>query len=179
MRRIAILLTCLALAACATGPTVTVPRVPEWIPAREVTSDVVNGEALRLVRVWPQLSDTRFTLVNRAWLDRAMPWSWEFAKSIGLAYTPESFDCDKFAKAFSLAAEISAARAGVKAAPLIARLHVKQVHAWGGVPAGGSHAVNAVATDDGVLVVDIQTRAVCKLADYPNLAHIYAVKIGD
>jgi hypothetical protein len=50
--------------------------------------------------------------------------------------------------------------------------------AWGGIPIGGAHALIAVATDAGVIIVEPQTRATISLDEYPNRDHIFAVKIG-
>jgi hypothetical protein len=174
----ALLVALLISAGCTSQRSISVPRVPDWIPAKAVTVSEVIARSRQLVHVSPQLSDGAFTTVSREWLDLALPWSWEFAIATGLAYVPESFDCDKFAKAFSLSAEISAARAGVKAQPLVARIYVMQVKAWGGIPIGGAHALIAVATDAGVIIVEPQTRATISLDEYPNRDHIFAVKIG-
>lgn len=167
------------MAGCSTGSTVRVPRLPEWRQTiLRVDSAYVRVQSYALARVFPDLSDESFTTVSYAWLQKALPWSAEFLHATGVAYVRESFDCDKFAKALSLAAEISASRAGVKAQPLVARIYVQQHVAWGGIPAGGGHALVVVATDRGLFVVEPQTRTLVPFTSYPNREYITAVKIG-
>jgi len=179
MKYLSLLLACSLLVGCATD-YVKVPRVPAW---DDVDIVYEAGDVRRFVfaevGVFPSLSDSEYTPMSDDWVDRMLDWTWHFSHATGIAYTAESFDCDKFAKAASLAAEIAAARAGVKAQPLIARVYVMQKLPFGGVPAtDGAHAVNAVLTETGIWIIEPQTRRKTELKNYPNKNHIYHVAIG-
>lgn len=189
-RLLALLLVALALAAggCASGPsaeTITLPRIPAWQPptdARIFTAQEVRAELELLVPPGASVrfSDGHYTLVSYEWLQRYLAWTWEAAKADGLEYTPESFDCEDFADAFALFVRRAAARAGVRASPLVPTLTVIQSTAWAHVPAGGAHEVSAVATDRGHFVIEPQPDAgpfrTVALAAYPN--YILEVKYG-
>jgi len=178
--KIALLILSLAFFGCSTTG-ITVPRVPAWVPtaAPQVTQAQVIAECSRLAPfAVVETSDATFTPLAHAWIERAADWTWHFAKATGIVYTAESFDCDKFALGFALAANIASSRAGVKAQPLLARIHVLQTVAWGGAPAGGAHAINGFLSERGIYVLDPQSRALVPLADYPNRAGIFRIKIG-
>jgi hypothetical protein len=163
-------------------PTVEVPRVPAWrapLDGRTFTAMQVRQEIQRLTTPFTAIdtTDATFAPLSHEWFTEALDWSWHFAKATGLAYTPESFDCDKFSLALALAANIAAGRAGVKAQPLLARIHVNNLVPWAGVR-DGAHALNAAMTDRGLFVVEPQNRTTAPLADYPNRAQIFRVKLG-
>lgn len=180
--RVLVAFYCLLLVGCATAETITLPRVPQWRapsdPRTYTAAEVVQQCGGILPGVTVDTSDVTFTAVNHLWLTEAAEWSWQFSKGIGLVYTAESFDCDKFAAGFALAANVAAARAGVRAQPLLARIYVRQLASFGGVPAGGGHALNVVLTDRGLYVIEPQSRVIVPLAEYPNRAAIFRVKIG-
>lgn len=183
---------CLAfVTGCSTttpGATITLPMLPPWRepsdPSRVSGAEVFDG----VVRLAPlatlQTSDNTFTRLNAAYASELIAWTRSFVwaeqstQRAGLSYTPESFDCDKFAKAFTLAAEVAAARAKIHAQPLAFRIYVHQLAAFGGVPAGGNHALVALVTDAGVLIVEPQTGQTAPLESYPNRAEIYRVTVG-
>lgn len=181
-----------ALQGCVAGESITLPRLPAWRapanPAPVAWSEVTA--AVRRLAPNAQLatSDAAFTRVNRQFAAEVIAWTRalvdveEHTPGDGLHYTPESFDCDKFAKAFTLAVELAAGRAGVKAQPLAARIYVRQEAPFGGVPAArppaDGHALVALATDEGVLIVEPQTGECVPLEQYPNRATIWRVSIG-
>lgn len=167
-RALAAALVAALLSSCQSADVVTIPRAPAWIlprDARPVTAAEVRAEVARLAplaRLSPP-RDASYERVSRAWLDAYCSWTWEAARATGIRYVPESFDCENFAGLFAEIARAKAAAAGRTSAPLIAVVVV----ATGG-PA--SHALVAVATDEGVLVVEPQPDAgpfrVKPLADY-------------
>lgn len=173
-------LLALALGGCAHS----VPPVPAWrapANARTYTSLEVRTEIARLAPLATiYTSDNTFIALNHEWLVATLDWSWHFAKAIGFSYTAESGDCEKFSVMLSLAANVAAMRAGVKAQPLSARTDVRQVEPFGGVPAGGAHALNAVFTDrpPHYWVVEPQSRKIIPLEEYPNREFVFAVRIG-
>lgn len=183
MRAALALLLAITLAGCAsTTGGVTVPRVPSWVTptdTRTYTAQDVSMAISQLVPFIPvSTTDTTFTAVSHDWIERVLPWSWEFARATGLAYSPESLDCDKFSLGLAYAANVAASRAGVRAQPLLARIDVRQVNAWGGAGAGGGHSLNAVLTDRGIYVIEPQSRTLAPLAEYPNRDYIFRVRLG-
>jgi hypothetical protein len=55
------------------------------------------------------------------------------------------------------------------------RIYVKQARQWGGVPAGGAHALIIMLTSEGWHAYEPQSGQVGKLSSYPNRNHIFAV----
>ncbi len=180
----------LALVGCSTAPanTFTVPVIPAWVaPANSApvsAFDVFTASHALAPSALLMTSDATYTRVNAKFADAAIAWTQRIVRlhGRGFVWTAESLDCDKWAKAFSLVFEISAARAGVKAQPLVARIYVNQVHAFGGVPAmpagANGHALIAIATDEGILVVEPQSGIKTPLTQYPNRDHIWRVSLG-
>lgn len=191
-----ILFAVLCLAGCATAPgtvdTITVPRLPAWrapADASPVSAMQVQLEVMRLAPgVALATSDATFTRINREFAVELIAWTRAFVDAeehthaAGLHYTAESFDCDKFAKAFTLACELAAGRAGVRAQPLAARIFVHQAAPFGGVPAvpppNDGHALVALDVDGAILIVEPQTGVFAELAQYPNATRVWRISIG-
>lgn len=180
----------LLFAGCNTAPanTFTVPTIPAWVAPASSTS-ITQQDVLAAVQVHAPyalvlMSDLKFTTVNAAHAREVVAWTQRFVwlQGKGFKWTAESLDCDKWAKAFSLVFEISAARSGVTAQPLVARIYVNQNKAFGGVPAmppgQNGHALIAIATDAGLIVVEPQSGISVPLAEYPNRDAIWRVIIG-
>jgi len=196
MRAALLLSVLLFLSSCATGggasDTITLPRLPIWkTPAVQETFTATQVfEAVRQYAPQAQFigSDAFYTRINHEfavalvdWTRRAL-WSANSQVKRGFEWTPESLDCDKFAKAFTLFVEIAASRAGTNAQPLAFRTSVNQVHSFGGVrgmpPPNNGHALVVLVTDRGVFVVEIQSGVMSTLADYPNREYVWRVVIG-
>lgn len=179
----------LALGGCSTAPkgSVTLPLMPAWLhpsPATEFTAAEVGNHIRRLAPAAAvSYSDGRYTLISHSWLEAYMSWTWSAAKAAGVAYTPESFDCEDFALGFYFFATRAASKAGLQTAPMVARITVAQEASFANVPgrAGSRHALVAVATDRGIWVVEPQPDAgpfrLIRLEDYPN--RILTVRLGD
>lgn len=177
--RLFLICSIMLLAGCESPDYVKVPRLPAWEETGvSYSADEVMRYTAQVAGVVPQLSDRTYTPMTDAWVDKMLTWTWHFSHATHIEYTPESFDCDKFAKAVSLAAEVACARAGVLQQPIVARVYVHQRKAWGGIGAGGKHALNAVFTETGVWIIEPQTRRKTPLEHYPNKNGIYAIKIG-
>jgi hypothetical protein len=180
----------LALGGCAIGSSVALPVLPAWRTPQNQRAitwvEVANAVATYAPGAQLITSDSAYTVINATtareiidWTRRAM-WV-ENKQGPGLAWTAEAFDCDKFAKLFTIFLEISAARAGVKAQPLACRISVLQNAAFGGVPAmppPNGHALVALATDAGILIVEPQSGEAIPLEQYPNRGSILRVSIG-
>jgi hypothetical protein len=154
------LLALLLLAGCA-GSGITIPELPRWPAASVVTVPSATIEAEVRAR-WPDArfyrSDDRYVVVSHAWLESYLNWTWSAAKAAGVGYTPESWDCDDFALAFTLFASRAAAKAGVHAAPLMARIVVVQTEATPSM-ARSLHELVGVVTDRGIFIVEPQPDA--------------------
>lgn len=175
----------LGFSGCVSGDgMVRVPRVPEWrqpAAAQTYTAAQVQLECWRLApQAALETSDAVFTPLNHEWMTAALDWSWHFAKAIGFAYVVDATDCEDYALGVAFAANVAAGRAGVKAQPLLARIYVHQLQAFGGVPAGGGHALNAFYSDRAphIWVFDPQTRVLVPFSEYPNRQSIFSIKIG-
>ncbi len=172
------------LSGCASAPSgaITLPRVPAWQPSSDArtfsTADVLAAISAHAPGAFTISTDATFVPVSHAWLVEAAAWSWHFTSDARLGFTPESFDCDKFALGFALAANVAASRAGVKAQPLVLRIHVMQEVAFGGVPAGGGHALNALFSDRGLFIFEPQSRTLVPFHEYPNRHRIFRVIVG-
>lgn len=190
-----LLLAALLLGGCASasrsGGTVTLPALPTWQAPRveraEFTAwDVQIHAAALAPGATVDLTDTTFTILNHETMLELLRWTDAIyrARSRGRnPYTPEAWDCDKFAKAYTLAVELCAGDAGVKAQPLAARVYVEQRAEFGGVggTVAGRHAVVGARTDRGYYVIEPQPGAligvrVVPLAEYPN--KIFRLRIG-
>jgi len=186
MALIVALSLCVGCATAGAG-RVSVPVVPAWqAPATAATYtalDVTNHAAIYAPAAGVDLSDSTFTPLSHEWLLSAVDWAWSFGKATGIAYTAESFDCDKFALGMAFAANVAASRAGVRAQPLLARIYVQQSVAFAGVAAGGGHALNAFLSDRAPYFWVLEPQAgnskrLVPLMDYPNRNSIFRIKVG-
>lgn len=166
-----------ALTGCQSTNGVTLPPLPLWVEVKQppVSAVQVANEARRLgPGIIVAYSDNTFTLVSKGWLDAYLTWTWEASKVAGVSYTPQSFDCEDFALGFYFFATRSAAKAGVKTAPLMARIVVAQSPTT-------RHELIAVATDHGAFIVEPQADAgpfrIWPLGSYPH--KIISATFGD
>lgn len=156
-----------ALVGCSSPRSaLSIPPLPAW----PTTSQPEKIPALR-VAVESRLAfpgahvshaDNTYTLVPHSWLVEYLEWTTRVAWLAGMKYTAESWDCDDFARGFDLMAGRAAAKAGVVAAPLIARVMVED-------PKLGLHELNGVVTDRGRFIVEPQPGSAVRLiplADY-------------
>lgn len=168
------------LAGCSSSsaPSVTLAQIPAWRTPSDATVYSPSQVAVEVGRLVPgaqlRFSDNAYTLVSYEWLQAYLSWTWDAALRDGIIYTPESFDCDDFSVLFAVLANRSAARAGLKTAPLIARIVVV-------LPTAARHELIAVATDRGLFIVEPQPAAgafrTTPFADYKG--KIQSVTLGD
>ena len=180
------LLPLLLLSGCTTSPTITLPTPPKWVASNQSTftaSEVRSALAILAPYAVVETSDNTFTEVDHEWLMAMVRWSDAFLQATGHRFTPESFDCDKFAVAFALGVNWVAGDAGVKAQPLVARVFVAQTKAFGNVPAGGYHALIGFKSNKGIYILEPQGGQgtpvflrLSPLSDYPN--QIIRVRLG-
>lgn len=157
----------LTFAGCQSADYVSIPRAPAWVlpkDARPVTGAEVRAQVQRLAPFATlTLTDATYSRVSRAWLTAYVSWTWEATRATGISYTPESFDCENFAGLFTEIACVKAAASGQRTAPLVAVVVLT-------TDGPARHAMVAVATDEGVVVVEPQPDAgpfrIHPLADY-------------
>jgi hypothetical protein len=160
--------------------SIVLPPLPQW-PGGTVHvlpySDVFNAVKRQAPLAQLEVSDASFLEVPEALLQPLIAWTQRAREALRFNYVAQSRDCDKFAKAFTLAFECCAAARGIQAQPLCARIYVRCTEPWAGVR-DGTHALNAVATTGGIYVVEPQNGQCCPLAAYPNRTGIFKVTIG-
>lgn len=182
MKQVGIVFLLLGLigAGCTTpAGTVTIPALPEWRePAdpRPLSALAVRGHLWSILPGVPvHTADSLYSRINHEWFEEVLRWEWEVAKILGIDYVPESGDCDDFAVGFAWAVSRAAAKAGTRAAPLIARIVIAQ-------PPAARHALNGVATDRGLFLVEPQPHAggfrITPLTAFPR-DRILSVVLGD
>lgn len=162
---------------CSSTAALRIPAAPAWqqpADARPITGAEAMAAARRVAPLAAiSASDSVYTRISHAWLERFVSWTWEAAKAAGIHYTPESFDCENFTNLFAEIVAKKAGDAGVRAAPLTARLVVT-------ADGGGRHALLGVATDRGLFIVEPQPDAgpfrIKPLASYDQ--RILAVMLG-
>lgn len=176
----------LGMWGCATADSVAIPRAPAWVQVEGASTVPVATVVFECNRLLPGVpvtyADGTYAIVSHAWLVDYLRWTSKAAFEADAVYTSESWDCDDFALGFYLIATRKAAQAGIKAAPLIARIVVAQTAAFATVPgsSSGKHALIGVATDRGIFIVEPQPAGglrIAPLAAYPN--RILAVTFGD
>lgn len=176
---------------CATTGSVSLPALPAWRAPADSTPVTSGQLAAGVYQHAPGaqliLSDSQFVPLNAEFARELVAWTRSFLwvenkEAGGFAWTAESLDCDKFSKAFTLAVEVAASRAGVRAQPLALRIAVNQMAAFGGVPAmpppNNGHSLVALVTDAGVLIVEPQSGVTAPLDQYPNRSYVWRIAIG-
>jgi len=88
----------------------------------------------------------------------------------GFSFKSRKFDCDDHAFTFKTIVSYYGLMMGKNFQCGV--IMVKQVKAFGGVPAGGYHALNIMLVNDVLIVVEPQTYEYTPLAEYPNRGNI-------
>ena len=89
----------------------------------------------------------------------------------------ESHDCDNFAMLYKSLFSISSYKSNDKVEPAVGLVIVDQAKEFGGIPAGGLHALNIVFTTQGWYIFEPQTGEHILLEQYPNQEHIKYIVI--
>ncbi len=173
-------------------PAIDLPLVPDLsINGREVPpirgGELIPAEHLmvELMRAFPGLRADQIQLADRVFqaprhedLERLIRFMADFYwESPALRYTPEAYDCDNFARTFATVADLAKTEGWVGQIAVL-RIYAHQARAWGGVPAGGQHALVVFRSDRGLYVHEPQGRTMVAAARYPNRTTLYQVK-GD
>lgn len=163
--------------ACSSRSGLTIPPLPAWPTTAQPEKIPAFRVAVESLIAFPSAhvshADNTYTLVPHSWLVEYLDWTTRVAWLAGMKYTAESWDCDDFARGFDLMAGRAAAKAGLVAAPLVARVMVED-------PKLGLHELNGVVTDRGRFIVEPQPGAALRLiplAEYRG--KIRAILWGD
>lgn len=146
-----------------------------------VTGSVLANE-LHAHKIFPvlRMADRDYSIVEHDDALELLAWSMRFYwQTPALRYVPEAYDCDNFARTFVVLGDLSYVPHLDKATPsgqiAFFRIYVKQERAWGGVPAGGYHALGLMRTSEGWYVFEPQSGASIQLAKYVNLKQVLEV----
>lgn len=144
----------LITAGCQTQNQITVDKLPEWIDTGKILAhvEVQTQVAMRYPNAIVTVNAGELTTVSYKWLEEYLDWTWKVSKIAGIKYTPESFNCVDFSLLFTGFADLAASQAGVKAAPMMARVSVQ-------VSPVARHELIGVATDKGIFIVEPQPEA--------------------
>jgi hypothetical protein len=162
--------------------SIVLKPLPEWPKGDEPEIFDLTQVRAAIKRQAPKsrivTSDAKFVAIPAELVDPIIEWTLSAMARLNFGFVPESRDCDKFAKVLTLVFEMVCAEAGIKAQALALRVHVKQQQAWAKVRAGGGHAVVAIHTTEGPVVIEPQNGIRCPLELYPNRNHIFRVLLG-
>lgn len=103
--------------------------------------------------------DNVYGVIEHKWLIEAfLPFWKDWLFSLGISYTREVFDCDKYARLFQSQMHISAAQAKAKYTGIIAMMVIP------------GHALNIVKTGKGWFQIEPQTSVVTPLSIQTGVA---------
>lgn len=132
--------------------------------------------------VWVSpLESSRYEVISAAWMRRVfLPALKQQMKGIWEKKIPEedtAGNCNGFALVARLMLSLSAMEAHARA-PAAATVIVRQEKPFGGLSATKEdHCVFFVLTDEGPWIVEVQSGAYVKIADYPNRGTIKLVSV--
>lgn len=162
-------------AALARKAAVTLPPPPPWLPTAAEsnwTLDDVQAELKKFTDTPPRVNMLRTRLVrpDRRWLKDFKDWFHSVQKPLKIHYTEQLWDCDDYANCFVAFADLLGLKAGEKHASglCVGWASVYYQVAYGGIRAGGAHALVVVGTSEGIYLLDPQDGSMVALKDFPN-----------
>jgi hypothetical protein len=115
---------------------------------------------------------------DRRWLEAYVKWFARLNRPLHLAFNEESFDCDKFSRCFVAFADLLAMKGGERRASVcVGWVSVNNDKSFGGVEAGGGHALVIASTTEGIFMIEPQTGAMTPFERYPNRNHLRKVNL--
>ncbi len=119
-----------------------------------------------------------FVRPDHRWLQAYVKWFVRLNRPLHLAFSDDSFDCDKYSRCFVAFADLLAMKAGERRASVcVGWVSVNNDEAFGGVEAGGGHALVIASTNEGIFMIEPQTGAMTPLASYPNRDNLRKVSL--
>ncbi len=162
------------LAALSRLPVTVLPRPPAWTAGSGKPTCTVDDIVAELRAITPKTPKiihqaSIFVRPDHEWMVAYVRWFRKFGTSLNLHFEDELFDCDKFARCFVAYAGLIAQRGGESGGSLcVGWAVVDNQRSFGGIEAGGGHAVVIADTSQGLFVVEPQTATMTPLGDYPN-----------
>lgn len=157
------------------SPTdLVLPALPAWPGAIEPASFPEFAAALTARHSAVQVdgpADAAYVAVPTALIQPAVQWTLASLRAQlgrGQVYTVNAFDCEDFTTELCQTLRKILARRGEPRAPLVGRLIVFPTVEWGGIPAGGAHALCGLVATGGPWVIEPQTGTSAPLSAYPN-----------
>jgi hypothetical protein len=162
------------VAALAGQPLTRLPAPPAWVdlppgPAWTVAQVAADFRAATAKPPTIIYVRTEFVRPDYRWFLAYVKWFRGLHRPLHMEYAEDVFDCDKYSRCFVAFANLLAEKSGESRAPLcVGWATVFNDRTFGGVAAGGRHAVVIVNTSEGLIVVEPQNGTVIPLRDYPN-----------
>lgn len=141
--------------------------------ARELAGIIGNVSSSTLY------ADRDYQPVNHTDVVRMTRWMRDFYfNTPTLRYFPESYDCDNFARTFVVLGDL----AGIpdhdwQGQIMFFRIYVEQKKSWGGVPAGGGHALVIFRSNRGWFAYEPQSGSTVELNQYPNRNYVFRLLV--
>jgi len=162
------------IAALSRLPVTVLPPAPVWVAGSgkpTCTVEDIVGELRAVTPKTPKIihQASSFVRPDHQWMVAYVKWFRKLDTSLNLHFEDELFDCDKFARCFVAYAALIAQQGGENRGSLcVGWAVVDNQRSFGGVGAGGGHALVIADTSQGLFVVEPQTGAMTSLGDYPN-----------
>jgi len=165
---------------------VDIPFIPDLtingiqMPRIETGRPLSSSDMLRAVLTsFPSLKASDVTLADRLYQEVTLDSFKEFASFLGrfywtspdLVYRPESYDCDNFARAAVVIADL--ATPGITGQMAFCRIYVHHKVSWGGVPSGGNHALCGFVANGGIFIYEPQSGRIDSVNNYPNKDYVF------
>lgn len=176
----AALLFLVALVFDNTNDNVDIPFIPDLtingmeIPELQGAQVLSNTEVAAILRREfsgirdYNLADRQFqALDHQSFVEFASFMNRFYWQTPTLRYRPESYDCDNFARTAVVLADLANPTGFVGQITLF-RIYVHQDQPFGGVPAGGNHALIAFISDRGLFIYEPQSGRIESINKYPN-----------
>jgi hypothetical protein len=171
------------VAALARQQRIALPEPPPWNASPQAplcSIGEVVAEIDRDCEVHPQVihQAQAFVRPDHRWLAAYVKWFVRLNRPLHLSFNEESFDCDKFSRCFVAFADLLAMKAGERRASVcVGWVSVNNDESFGGVEAGGGHALVIASTNEGIVMIEPQTGAMTPLASYPNRNNLRKVNL--
>jgi hypothetical protein len=159
----------------------TLPAPPPWSPTQAAstwTIDDIKAEFGKVTDNVPRITSMRTSLLRpeHAWFMDLNKWFVKVQKPLQIRFVDQLWDCDNYANCFVAFADVIALQGGeTRGSFCIGWATVYYQVAFGGIRAGGGHAVVIVGTSKGLFVVEPQDGTLVPLAKFPNRSTIEEV----
>ncbi len=160
--------------ALSRQPMTSLPPPPLWASGPQTalwTVDDVAAEFRKVTATPPQIvhGSLGFVRPDHRWFLAYVRWFQLLGRPLNLHYQDELFNCVNYSRCFVAFADLLAQNGGeMRGSICVGWATVFNQNSFGGVPAGGGHAIVIAGTSEGLFVVEPQTGTMVALRDYPN-----------